>query len=301
MRSRFFLLFLFLFFINISFAAILETTNAGKLVGEVVLIDKSGVAVVVNGTTRTIKPENVKYVLLDESRTDLVGTKGIVLNNGSTVYGEPSNITRNDGLITNQYGAIKITLDNVVYFTYEKNTDIEDLMKNLSAYKYADMFINPDFNMDKVVVYLANNTSFVADSVKINISGAEIIYTITSGNITYILKPGYITVLLYPREDIEGKFFVELKSGVLLYGQLTFAQENVILDDGYENRFVVKFSDVSRIVNAESMSVRSNIVSHGLEVVNSFVDGNVLRIQLLTDKLYYNGKEVEKIELNLGN
>jgi len=300
-RSRFFLLFLFLFFINISFAAILETTNAGKLVGEVVLIDKSGVAVVVNGTTRTIKPENVKYVLLDESRTDLVGTKGIVLNNGSIVYGEPSNITRNDGLITNQYGAIKITLDNVVYFTYEKNTDIEDLMKNLSAYKYADMFINPDFNMDKVVVYLANNTSFVADSVKINISGAEIIYTITSGNITYILKPGYITVLLYPREDIEGKFFVELKSGVLLYGQLTFAQENVILDDGYENRFVVKFSDVSRIVNAESMSVRSNIVSHGLEVVNSFVDGNVLRIQLLTDKLYYNGKEVEKIELNLGN
>ncbi len=301
MRSRFFLLFLFLFFINISFAAIVETTNAGKLVGEVVLIDKSGVAVVINGTTRTIKPENVKYVLLDESRTDLVGTKGIVLNNGSIVYGEPSNITRNDGLITNPYGTIKLTLDNVVYFTYEKNTDIEDLMRNLSAYKYADMFINSDFNMDKVVVYLANNTSFVADSVKINISGTDIIYTITSGNITYILKPGYISVLLYPREDIEGRFFVELKNGVLLYGQLTFAQESVIIDDGYENRLVVKFSDVSRIVNAELMSVRSNIVSHRLEVVDSFVDGNVLRIRVLTDKLYYNGKEVERIELNLEN
>ncbi|MEN3042903.1 MAG: hypothetical protein ABDH59_06340, partial [Fervidobacterium sp.] len=66
---------IFLTLVTTIFSAVIVTTT-GRITAEVVSIDKTGITIRAKLGTAVFKPQDVKYVLMDETRTDLEGSVG---------------------------------------------------------------------------------------------------------------------------------------------------------------------------------------------------------------------------------
>ncbi|MCX7654863.1 MAG: hypothetical protein N2Z58_09350, partial [Fervidobacterium sp.] len=183
---KLFTLFLVSFFLTFLYSAVV-LTSSGRVVADVLSIDKNGVTIRAKLGTTTFKPQDVKYVLLDESRTDLEGKVGIFLKNGAWVYGEPNQITSSSGLITSTYSTISTNLSNILYFSYSKPPTLEEFLKITQ-----DHIPNILHSLDEnTIVELSNGSKFIAKEMKIITDSSKTRFQFTDDFGTYTFDQSF--------------------------------------------------------------------------------------------------------------
>lgn len=292
------------------FSAIVETTTQGKLNAEVLTIDKDGVTIKSRLGSTFVKAENVKYVLMDEKRTDLVGKKGIHLVNGTVVYGEPAKITKDNGVIIHKYGNILLSLNDLIYFTYDNNDpSVDGKMEQLQRVRFGRMKITFNDKLEKPLVQLPNNTIITADAINIQQQSDKVTFKIKSGNIEYQLLNPWIEYIELPKKTLEtSKQLINLSDGSIIIGNLRFAKDTAVITTPFSDTLmvpinnIVNFSHTSLIVPNNNTS-NTYIRLGEIEPYSFSYDPKMftLTINIFAEKLTYDGNVIQSLEIPVAN
>lgn len=281
------------------FSAVISTTS-GKINAQVISIDKSGVVIKARLGTTVLKPADVKWILFDESRTDLEGKEGILLSNGLWIYGEPNQITTAGGTILGPYVSITTNLDNIVYFSFSKNTYIENLL-NYTVTSDAK-FIVPSLS-EETIVMLINDCSLKVDTVERLEDGNRTIYKMSDSAGTYLIGSNYISVIMLgDTVSKDFNFVVDTKEGEKFLCNVKFNGDNVILYMPFNQTKVFKISQISKISKKEIFEqnfsfkdeLRINDITYPAEFEYNY-ETKTLTVKIVTDTLKLADNKVDEI------
>lgn len=285
--------------VNNLFSAVISTTS-GKINAQVISIDKTGVVIKARLGTTVLKPADVKWILFDESRTDLEGKEGILLSNGLWIYGEPNQITTAGGTILGPYVSITTNLDNIVYFSFSKNTYIENLL-NYTVTSDAK-FIVPSLS-EETIVMLINDCSLKVDKIERLEDGNRTIYKMSDSVGTYLIGSNYISVIMLGNTVAKDfNFVVDTKEGEKFLCNVKFNGDNVILYMPFNQTKVFKISQIAKISKKEIFEqnfsfkdeLRINDITYPAEFEYNY-ETKTLTVKIVTDTLKLADKKVDEI------
>lgn len=291
-------LFLIVLFTVSSFSAILSTAT-GNISAEVLSIDKAGVTIRAKLGTTTFKASDVKYVLMDESKTDLVGMPGVVLKNGLVFHGEPNQITNTSGVISTDYGIIQTTLQNIVYFSYNRSKELDTVMSLTIGLLPRIVAETKQTNVTLINGSKANIKEF-----KVTQEGNKTKFILTDEYGTYIFDSNVINrIEVDETNSANYKNYIETKDGAMILCNIIFAGENVLLTVPFDNKIVVKFNELSKIIEKSMDSpAYSRFLNAGTYIPASYnydSSSKTLTINILTEKLSFEGKLYDQIVIDI--
>lgn len=295
---------------SITFGAILESTVHGKLVVDILSIDKEGVTFKGKLGASLLKAENVKYVLLDEKRTDLIGKKGIHLTDGTIIYGEPVNISKDSGLVNHPHGVISLKLSDIVYFSYDNyESHIEIKMNELSRSRFSRSRLALDESSEKVKIQLASGSTILTDTVNIQqTTDGKITFQFTSNNINYLVSSGYIELIEIPRRHAsKTKFIVETADGSILLGNITFGGNLLLVTTAFDDKLTVPIDQMVFFTLASNVTPTTRTYDQYIRIgqfqgQRADYDGSTgtLTIYVVGTSMIFDGKQVSTLEIPVG-
>lgn len=300
---------LLVLFVVVAFGAIVESALHGKLVVEVLAIDKQGVTFRGKLGSSLLRAEHVKYVLLDEKRTDLVGKKGIHLTDGTVIYGEPVNVTKDSGVINHAHGVISLKLGDIVYFTYDNyETHIEVKMNELASSRFSKTRLAIDEATDKVRVRLASGSTVLTDAINIQQSGDRVTFQFTSNNVNYLVSSGYIELVEVPRRHASrARFLLETADRSILLGNLSFGGNTVLVTTPFGDRLTVPIDQLVYFTLAATVTPADRTYDqyirigqfHGTRADYDASTGT-LTIHVVGTSMLFDGRQVTTLEIPVG-
>lgn len=299
---KLFTLFLVSFFLTFLYSAVV-LTSSGRVVADVLSIDKNGVTIRAKLGTTTFKPQDVKYVLLDESRTDLEGKVGIFLKNGAWVYGEPNQITSSSGLITSTYSTISTNLSNILYFSYSKPPTLEEFLK-ITQDHIPNILQSLDEN---TIVELSNGSKFIAKQMKIITDSSKTRFQFTDDFGTYTFDQSFIWCVNVAKTRAQNyNYIVETKKGTYILCNPKFSGENVILTLPFETNYILKYNQISAIGKVGSIiptTQRQVLIRNEYQgIPTTFYydpESKTLTITFIGETLSLDGKNVNEIVIEV--
>jgi len=305
--------------VSYGLTAIVVTTT-GRITAEILTIDKAGVTVKAKLGTTLFKAADVKYILLDESRTDLEGRAGMLLKNGVWFYGEPSRISKSEGYIQNEYGLLQTTLDNIIYFSYQKDPTLELFLKRTEKEHVPTILLS---STGKTIVYLANGSTMSVKEFKIIEESGVFKYSFKDEIATYILNGNFVWKVEVERNAARGyNYVIETIKGTYIIGKPKFNNDLIIIDIPYDNRILLKISDVAKLFdinelyfgNDQVLLFSSNqiiltnqqmLIDNSKPPFNAVVsyDANskTLIVNILAERLMFEGREMKEIYFDVPN
>lgn len=291
-------LFLLVLFTVSSFSAIVSTTT-GEITAEVLSIDKAGVTIRAKLGTTTFKAADVKYVLMDETRTDLLGMPGVVFKNGLVFHGEPNQITNTSGTILTDYGIIQTTLQNIVYFSYNRSKELDGIISVTTG-----LLPRIIGSVNQTNVTLINGSKANIKEFKVTQEGNKTKFILTDDYGTYIFDSNVINrIEVDETNSANYKNYIETKNGAIILCNIIFAGENVVLTVPFNNKIVVKFNELSKITEKSMYSpAYSRFLNVGTYIPASYnydSSSKTLTINILTEKLSFEGKLYDQIVIDI--
>ncbi|MEN3041861.1 MAG: hypothetical protein ABDH59_00920, partial [Fervidobacterium sp.] len=241
--------------------------------------------------------------LMDETRTDIEGSVGILLKNGIWLYGEPNQITASGGAITNPYAIVTTNLGNIVYFSYAKPSTFESFLKKTEDH-IPNIVPSED---DQTVVELANGSKFIAKSMDLNIDASGPKFSFTDDFGTYTFAPNYIWSIFVERSKCEDyKYMVETKKGTYIICNLKFSGENIVMNIPFGKNYILKLNQISSIgkygVFSFTTDKQSLVKGEQPGYAAAFwydAQNKVLRVGFMVDSLTLEGKSTNEIVIEL--
>lgn len=283
----------------LSFSAIVSTST-GNFTAEVLSIDKTGVTIRSRFGVTTFKSSDVKYVLIDESRTELIGRPGVVLKDGLVFHGEPNQITATSGSIVTNYGIIQTTIGSIVYFSYSRYPEYDQFVSLTTGLLPRIL----GSNTEKAFVTLVNGSKFEISDFKLTQDGTKtrFIFNGTAG--TYVFDSNFIDKIEVPlSETVMFQHYVVTKNGAAFLCNVFLSGDNVILTLPYGNRVVLKLAELSAIMDKDFYSPSaSRFLIGGRSVTTSYnydVSSKTLFIYPYTETLSIGGKTFQTVNLTI--
>lgn len=222
------------------FAAVVSIKDSGEVVGDVLLVSDTVVALRTGMGSMAVPLEKINFVLFDEAGRRFVGSvEGIVLKSGIVIYGERFQITETSGTVEAPFGIVQLNLSDVLLFT------------PTSLAKYESSFPKRRSPFPAISIATDGRLSFKIGSLVLfpkdeNVeTGDPTYFKIVDGSVVYLVRTEFVERISIPQTLASRyRYLVTLNSGFKLICNVRLNPSGVIISAPFLPPTVISISEV---------------------------------------------------------